>query len=65
MKEIFFLFKWGDGGGKKINESFCFAARTQLAGLSGMSSVADDSVVCPHMMQCTASPPFFELGISW
>lgn len=28
-----------------------------------MSSVADDSVVCPHMMQCTASPYFFELGL--
>lgn len=33
------------------------------AGSSGMSSVADDSLLCPHMMQQTASPSFFEPGL--
>lgn len=33
------------------------------AGSSGMSSAADDSLLCPHMMQRTASPSFFEPGL--
>lgn len=33
------------------------------AGSSGMSSAADESLLCPHMMQRTASPSFFEPGI--
>lgn len=50
-------------GEKKDQCLVLFCCTYPAAGLSGMSSVADDSVLCPHMMQCTASPYFFELGL--
>lgn len=43
------LSKWGDGkrGEKKDQWIFLFCCTHSAAGLSEMSSVADDSVVCP------------------
>lgn len=43
-------------GVKETNVWFC-------CRFAGTSSVADDSLLCPHMMQRAASPYFFELGL--